>query len=621
MNKFRNKGVSFFELVIAVAIFAILVIPITSQLIQALKTSDKATKAQTKYEFAENLMENIKNSDTTSFFSDNVINDDYLNKVSETSSVKKYPTNGMYSDTVSGTNEKGEAKTASYSGCIVTGSTKIQSGNKAKTYYYAIDTDNKSYAENQVADSKYSNPNDSTLALIESLDASEVALINGTIGNYDMTVTNAFMSKKLDILKIGDRTRWEQYTKQQADIVAFPNDTVTRVIEISVSSEDAHETDATTGNELYNYTVSCKLRYKDNSNVVLKDGPYAGKTIGSVLTQEITYTPYTQTFKATELPSIYLMYNPCLYNGNYMANDNIILDTSGLVKQTVKVLDRNGKVVQENNTDKTENGYPQVNLFVVETAEQYSEQAAESYAMISVAQGAAEEKVMAQANMASESIANGKVPDKASDPDAWQVAYDKAYKEEYPKAKEKYYDKEYAEAYTNVSNAVNKNTSNTWLTKYNDALTKISNQYLVNTSTIRSRSRSSVTFIGKNHSGENLTELEKYVNIYHNFVKDDYSGKNMRTLESKVLFKNYDPITGSNTNMYTISNADDLSTADIDENQFKYITDAVTSASPLYNVKIYISEEPIADASSTYSSLKTKLSGMKPLVTGTKGGN
>lgn len=338
MKKSRNLGLSFVEIVLSVVIFGILMAPIVSKLIQSMKTADTAKVAQNRYELAENLMENVKNSDE--FTVEKVSGDAYLNQIS-TGGVTVLEPSSLY--TASGN---------ACNGYAVVGSTKI--GKKEEVYNYAIVLDNGDYADKAVADSNYKNPNDMSLATIESLDADKVALINGTIGNYDMTVTTAFMSKKLDILKVGDRSRWEQYTKQQADIVAFPNDTVTRVIEVSVTDKDengAVNKNPSTGETIY--TVSCKLNYKENSSVVLKDGEYAGKNLSDYLSP-IEYLPYKHTFEG-ELPNIYLMYNPCLYNNNYMENDYIMLDTSTLTTGT------------------------KVNLFIVETAETFSTEAAAAY--------------------------------------------------------------------------------------------------------------------------------------------------------------------------------------------------------------------------------------------------
>lgn len=102
------------------------------------------------------------------------------------------------------------------------------------------------------------------------------------------------------------------------------------------------------GNENDGYTVSCSLKYKENS-------VWNGSALQSYLNNYyIEYVPFeykypvdAETNKA-ELPNIYLMYNVCLYNGRYSPDDYIAIDTSEV-------------------TDDTE-----VNVFIVETAETYS---------------------------------------------------------------------------------------------------------------------------------------------------------------------------------------------------------------------------------------------------------
>lgn len=588
MNKFRNKGVSFFELVIAVAIFGILIIPITTQLIQALKTSEKSSVAQSKYEFAENLMENIKNVSMDTFLSDEITKDAYIDDVS--TSIARFPKTGMHTELISGTSEK-------YSGCVITGETQIGTGSKAKKCYYAVEADNKAYADKAAKDSSYSNPNDATLAMIESLDSSKVALINGTIGNYDNLATNTYMSKKLDLLKIGDRTRWEQYTKQQADIVAFPNDKVTRVIEVSVSSKEEGGKNQ--------YTVECKLRYKDNSEIELKEGPHAGtgETLGDLL-DEIVYVPYTQTFETKELPSIYLMYNPCLYNNSYMYDDYIVLDTSGLKKENVLDEDGNTTGVQ---------AYPQVNLFVVETSEKYSEQTAQSYALVTVAQNKALSVIESGAKTEAISKANAVTSDTKSD--AWMVAYDKAYDTEYERLRNEQYDTKYAEAYKEVSEAVSKNdNSNALKTEYDKIYNEYMNKNLISTASITKREETILHVIGKTTSG--TTDTKDYVHVYHNFMDDNYTGTDKRTKESQIKSDTQtDPITSANSiGMYMLDK----------DTQIKYITEAITEASLLYDVKVYISDEPFITGTSTedtYNKLVERLKNKKPMLSGTKGGN
>ena len=63
MVKSNNKGFSLVEIIIAAAIFAILIYPITNALITATKTGTKSTKKQYAVEKAEEIMENFKVAD------------------------------------------------------------------------------------------------------------------------------------------------------------------------------------------------------------------------------------------------------------------------------------------------------------------------------------------------------------------------------------------------------------------------------------------------------------------------------------------------------------------------------------------------------------------------------
>lgn len=547
MNKFHNKGVTFFEIVIAVAIFAILMCPIVAKLIEAMKISDSAKVAQNKYELAENLIENVKNSsdfmpEQTVAATSTALPEYSLTKATTNSflteitdgSVTKYPNSSDSTVHVAKYKQSDGTETEiPYSDYVLTGKSKV--GKQKKDCYYAISVSNEGYAALQSEGKLVDNPNNSTLSTIENLDANKVALINGTIGNYDSTVTNAFMSQKLDILKVGDRNRWEQYTKQQAEIVAFPNDTVTRVIEVSIKSDNG---DKASGKR--KYTVTCKLRYMENTNIKLKDGIYAGKSLKEYL-EPIEYVPYEKTFTG-KLPHIYLMYNPCLYNSNYMAEDYIVLDTSQM------------------DPTEADDAKSKVEMYVIETAEQFSDTAA--------------------------------------------AAYKEAYKEV-------------------TGNDVS------------DAATK----YLMNNKTIRDRSDVKINIIGATTATSNAS---KYVTIYNNFNIDPATDMNLPdTVSSYASLPNNSPLKESLDKAYqdglTDNNKKNSNVVltnqypnDMLENahptyyemstrQIKKLESAKSAASPLYDVKIYLSDT--AFDTSDYSSLQAQLKSMTPTISGTKGGN
>jgi prepilin-type N-terminal cleavage/methylation domain-containing protein len=552
MNRFRNKGVTLIEIIISVAIFGILMVPIVSKLIQSMKIADTAKTAQNRYELAENMMENVKNSDTFSEAniadSSNNCNDSYLKSISVSGSdVKVYKSTG----------KKSAAGTHDWDGYIVVGKTEV--GSKKTEYNYAIALDNEEYANLEDSNTgnaatDYVNPNNMSLAMIENLDATKVALINGTIGNYDLTVTSAFMSKKLDVLKVGDKTRWEQYTKQQADIVAFPNDTVTRVIEVAVKNSKDGSQDA--------YTVTCTLKYVENSTVVLKDGVYAGRKLSDYL-DPIEYVPYEQTFTG-KLPNIYLMYNPCLYNSNYMKNDYILLDTSGLDASTI-----------------TGGELPKVNLFVVETAESYSDETYTSY--VEVMKETIAERIKSETDTATKN--------------KLQTAYDKTK------------NMKADDIVTLIAEEKEKkanNTSNMYdalALAYGGVLTDTS---LINTDSIRDRSQVTVNILGRGKSSSDDTS--SYVTIYNNFDETDTTEKNKKNVVTEANLIGVNPITSEQTNCYKL-----------DASQLKGLSEAQTAASGLYNVKIYLTKQDITATS--YDGLISELSGLTPAITGTKGGN
>ena len=544
MNKFQNKGVTFFEIVIAVAIFAILMCPIVAKLIEAMKISDSAKVAQNKYELAENLIENVKNSSdfmpeqtvvgtSTKYSLTKATTNSFLTEITD-GSVTKYPNSSDSSIHVAKYKKSDGTETEiPYSDYVLTGKSKV--GKQKKDCYYAISVSNEGYAELQSEGKIVDNPNNSTLSTIENLDANKVALINGTIGNYDSTVTSAFMSQKLDILKVGDKNRWEQYTKQQAEIVAFPNDTVTRVVEVSVKSGNG---DKTKGNQ--KYTVTCKLRYMENTDIMLKDGIYQNKPLKKYL-KPIEYVVYEKTFTG-KLPHIYLMYNPCLYNSNYMENDYIVLDTSQMDPG-------------ESDEEKSK-----VEMYVVETAEQFSETAA--------------------------------------------AAYQDAYKE-----------------------VTGKNVS--------DAATK----YLVNNKTFRDRSDVTVNIIGATTA---TSDASKYVTIYNNFNINPSTDMNLPdTVTSYASLPSNSPLKESLDKAYQdglkennkknskIELTSDYPSELLQDShptyykmatrQMKKLENAKSAASPLYDVKVYLADEPFD--TSDYDTLTKQLKKMTPTISGTKGGN
>lgn len=122
MHKTLNKGMTLIEIILSVAIFAILMCPIVSKLIQSMKVADDAKTAQNRYELVENMMEHIKTSDDFNAESTAKSNE-YFSKITDGGTVNSVPLSGSVT---------GSESTESYDGYILTGTTKI--GKKKMRY-------------------------------------------------------------------------------------------------------------------------------------------------------------------------------------------------------------------------------------------------------------------------------------------------------------------------------------------------------------------------------------------------------------------------------------------------------------------------------------------------------
>ena len=314
-----NKGVSMPEVLIALAILMIMMIPFVSSLATGVKTVNGTKETQVRDEYAQNLLENIKempinvlSGGTTSYFEDRGSTD-----------VTITPT----TSSISYSNWDGTTINCPYETYTIFGKTYF--GTEHTKYSYLIEVSNKDYAEAQKA-GKNADPNNRTSAMVENLDQSKVALISATMSNYDTAAYDAMLAKKMAELRKyyeANNLTFDPAT----EISKFNGDLGRREIEIAVK-----------GNATSGYDVICTLRYRDGCSL---QSSVSGKTIGNVV-GKLEYVPYTKHFKT--LPNIYLMYNMGVYNNQYMV-DYITYNLSGLSDE--------GK---------------DVNIFVMETAAKYS---------------------------------------------------------------------------------------------------------------------------------------------------------------------------------------------------------------------------------------------------------
>lgn len=289
MTRKSNKGVSIVEILIALAVFVILLVPIVSSLITGMKTTTSAKELQYRNEYARNLMENVKEVPLS---------------VLDTAAGAADPSIGPAVDYFKSMGARNVQVSKTGSKYLITGNTNI--GTENTEYAFQIEVDG----------ANYSSVSNLKNGVVEDLDQTKVALISAPLSNYDYSAYDALLTKKMAQLQQGTTN----YNSADG-IVKFNNDTCSRTINITVNKS---------GNK---YEVKCILEYRDRSNCT---------EVTDVLA---TYVPYCQEFD--ELPNIYLMYNACVYNNRYAANvtisgvqylaETINLDVNGGVQDPVNV--------------------------------------------------------------------------------------------------------------------------------------------------------------------------------------------------------------------------------------------------------------------------------------------
>ena len=308
-----NIGVTMVEVLIALAIFLILLMPLVSALMTGMRSTSTAKETQERNEYARNLMEHVKEMPSNVLLDkDEVV--DYFTNLGAT---------GVTCDVFSGSHAGTGNKFERYE---IRGTSKF--GIKDDEYSYVIEVSNQDYADVSLLPAGYINPNSLKNGVVEDFDRMDIALISAPFANYDYPAFDSLITKKLDEYRKRQEKNNVEFNPEAA-MNEFKGDKGKRNIEIQVSGDDTN-----------GYTVKCVLGYSDDCSVT---SSLSGTPISNMV-GTLYYVPYVQKFE--KLPNIYLMYNSCVYNGKY-ADDMIELDISGL-------------------TNKQD-----VNLFVVATAEDY----------------------------------------------------------------------------------------------------------------------------------------------------------------------------------------------------------------------------------------------------------
>ena len=325
MAKNNNKGFSLIEVIIAVAVFAILIAPLTAQLISAINVNTKSTKKQYAIEKAEEIMESFK----TANMKESAIS------IPDGNSTGNYEFGLDDSQTQTYTLPE-SAGTVDYH--INTYSCSgISLGGEYEKYDCTVTVNDIAHA---VATKGYvweANTNDlkkdgseyvrltSGVGTVRNLDNKQSAIIAGATymgatsgieGNsLDNQAAAYFKDVKVDILK-----RYSVlYNQYLSGATYLDNDSFQKTTTIKVSKT------------LSGYMVQCFVEYQDKPsfNPIIK--AYANGIASDTYKPDGKYGEgivYQKEYKT--LPPIYLLYAPAVCNGVYCNNDYIRVETSGL---------------------------------------------------------------------------------------------------------------------------------------------------------------------------------------------------------------------------------------------------------------------------------------------------
>lgn len=278
MNRKYNKGVTLVEVLIALAVFLILMLPLVSSLITSVKTTDSGKELQSRNDFAEVLMEDVKNASI-----------DDLKDSTKVSQLLDGSKNVSVSTSANATHPTEKDIT-------ITGNTYL--GTKKTKYSYKIEA---------IYDKKTN-----AYGIMDDLDPYKSAFVPVTFSNYDEVATEAIVTQKL-AASTGDTifVDKDKVDSLHIDASSHKNDSFREF------TADREVTVKVSGSKASGFTVECEITYTDKDNI---SSWRSGKTI--------TYKPYKQEFKNC-VPNIYLMYNAGVYN-NKDTKDSIKFDLSGI---------------------------------------------------------------------------------------------------------------------------------------------------------------------------------------------------------------------------------------------------------------------------------------------------
>lgn len=345
MARKNNKGFSVIEIIIAITILSLLLVPIVKQISQTLKTSRQAKKQQYAMDNAVYLMEDFQKSSLSELatkYGAPVKKDDdvkcQLYDTSGTAIAGGLVSYNAYSYSA-GVVELGHEKTSftrtvvlddlstalmgydvynvddtvtqGTKGYKMISATSAIDGFTLNSEGHLVKYDDDGYVVGAVCEvvDRIDNPNEINLGNMQNMDSATVAIVPGSATNFDSQAENAFFSLAMEELKEHHYADWLQamgHSSSDSILNQYYNlSNTTKVTKIYI--------DEKTDTDSY-YVVSVDVCYYNSS-----------------LNETLDYNVYSQKFYMDECPAVYMEYQPYTAESGadsviYAANDYILVD-------------------------------------------------------------------------------------------------------------------------------------------------------------------------------------------------------------------------------------------------------------------------------------------------------
>lgn len=377
MAKNKNKGFTLIEIMIAIAILSILLVPIMKQFAQTLDTSRRAKELQYLNENAGYILElsqrenlakvaiathsdaakeadniKLKSTPTENTIPCQVYNIDGSEVAGAGGTVTYKATRYELNDAELGIKNNVYERTVITDDLSAKLASVNASGNGYKVAYGLTDADLANFPSgfeltNEGSIVRYNsegfvngvacystatvkNPNDTNLGNMQDLDATKVAIIPGTAQSFDAQADSQFFSITMDRLKREDYDSWVQaMMHESSDSVLNTIDYDNAIQKLTKIYVDKNDNGTPSDDTDDYYIIKADVYYKNTYQFDINGG-------SSSVSDEavLSYNVFSQKFYTDRCPDIYFEYQPYttsyVYGAapsvRYAENDDIMID-------------------------------------------------------------------------------------------------------------------------------------------------------------------------------------------------------------------------------------------------------------------------------------------------------